>query len=66
VDADTSTVSFPISILQGGTGATTAGGALINLGGTSTGISIFTAANQQAAWTALGIAPAGVVVGGTF
>lgn len=66
VDADTSTVSFPISILQGGTGATTAGGALINLGGTSTGISIFTAADQQAAWTALGIAPAGVVVGGTF
>jgi hypothetical protein len=66
VDADTATVSFPISILQGGTGATTAGGALINLGGTSTGISIFTAANQQAAWTALGIAPAGVVVGGTF
>ena len=66
VDADTASVSFPISILQGGTGATTAGGALINLGGTSTGISIFTAADQQAAWTALGIAPAGVVVGGTF
>lgn len=66
VDADTATVSFPISIAQGGTGATTAGGALINLGGTSTGISIFTAADQQAAWTALGVAPAGVVVGGTF
>jgi hypothetical protein len=66
VDADTATVSFPISIPQGGTGATTAGGALINFGGTSTGISIFTAADQQAAWTALGIAPAGVVVGGTF
>jgi hypothetical protein len=31
VDADTATVSFPISIPQGGTGATTAGGALINL-----------------------------------
>jgi ATP-dependent protease HslVU (ClpYQ) peptidase subunit len=66
VDADTATLSLPISIGQGGTGATTAGGALINLGGTSTGISLFTAADQQAAWTALGIAPAGVVVGGTF
>jgi hypothetical protein len=66
VDADTAGVSFPISIAQGGTGATTAGSALINLGGTSVGIPIFTAANQQAAWTALGIAPAGVVVGGTF
>jgi hypothetical protein len=66
VDADTASVSFPISIAQGGTGATTAGGALINLGGTAVGIPIFEAANQQAAWTALGIAPAGVVVGGTF
>jgi hypothetical protein len=66
IDADTATVSFPISVAQGGTGATTAGGALINLGGTSVGISLFTAANQQAGWTALGIAPAGVVVGGTF
>jgi len=66
VDADTASVSFPISIAQGGTGATTAGSALINLGGTAVGIPIFEAANQQAAWTALGIAPAGVVVGGTF
>jgi hypothetical protein len=66
VDADTAALSLPISIAQGGTGATTAGSALINLGGTSTGISLFTAADQQAGWTALGIAPAGVVVGGTF
>ena len=66
VDADTSTVSVPISIADGGTGATTAAGARINLGATTTGDAIFIAATQQAAWTALGIAPAGVVVGGTF
>jgi len=66
IDADTTTFSYPIQIYQGGTGATTAGGALINLGGTSTGISIFTAADQAAAWAALGVAPAGVVDGGTF
>ena len=66
VDADTSTVSVPISIADGGTGATTAAGARINLGSTATGDAIFIAATQQAAWTALGIAPAGVVNGGTF
>ena len=66
VDADTSTISVPISISDGGTGATTAGAARINLGATTTGDAIFIAATQQAAWTALGIAPAGVVEGGTF
>lgn len=66
VDASTDTVSVPISIADGGTGATTAAGARINLGASSTGDAIFIAATQQAAWTALGIAPAGVVVGGTF
>ena len=54
VDADTSTISFPLSISQGGTGATTAGGALINLGGGSTGISVFQASTQTDAWTAVG------------
>jgi len=54
VDADTSTVSFPISIAQGGTGANTAGGALINLGGGSTGISVFQSSTQTDAWTAIG------------
>ena len=56
----------PSGLADGGTGATTAGAALINLGGTTTGISIFTAATQQAAWTALGVAPSGVVNGGTY
>ena len=66
VNADTASVSFPISISQGGTGSITAGGALINLGGTSTGIALFTAASQAAAYSALGVAPAGVVDGGAF
>jgi len=66
VDADTTTASYPISIANGGTGATTAGGALINLGGTAVGTAIFTAADQAAAWSALGVAPAGVVNGGTY
>jgi hypothetical protein len=66
VDADTSTISTPVSIADGGTGATTAGAALINLGGTAVGIPIFEAADQQAAWTVLGVAPAGVVNGGTY
>ena len=66
VDADTSTISTPVSIADGGTGATTSGAALINLGGTTTGIAVFTAATQQAAWTALGVAPSGVVNGGTY
>jgi hypothetical protein len=66
IDADTTTGGYPVLVSQGGTGATTAGAALINLGGTSTGIAIFTAADQAAAWTALGVAPSGVVNGGTF
>jgi hypothetical protein len=66
VNSDTRTASYPITVAQGGTGATNAGAALINLGGTSVGTAIFTASDQAAAWSALGVAPAGVVVGGTF
>lgn len=55
LNADTQGLSVPISILQGGTGATTANGALVNFGGTSIGIALFTAANQAAARTALGV-----------
>lgn len=64
--ADTGGVATPISIANGGTGATTASAARINLGGTSTGIAIFTAANTAAVWSALGRAPLGTVDGGTF
>ncbi len=66
VDADTAGIATPIAVADGGTGSTTAGGALINLGGTSLGISLFTAATQNAAWTALGVAQSGNVNGGTF
>jgi hypothetical protein len=66
VSASTAGISVPISISQGGTSSTTAGGALINLGGTSTGIAVFTAATQAAAYAALGVAPSGVVNGGTY
>lgn len=66
LNAATQGISVPLTIAEGGTNATTAGAALINLGGSSTGISIFTAVSQAAAWAALGVAPAGVVDGGTF
>lgn len=64
--ADTGGIAVPISVGDGGTGATTANGALINLGGSSTGIAIFESVDQAAAWSALGVAPAGVVNGGSF
>jgi hypothetical protein len=54
VDADTSTISIPVAINQGGTGSTTASGARVNLGGTSVGIAVFTAASAAAARTAIG------------
>jgi hypothetical protein len=54
VNAATAGISTPISIANGGTGATTAGGALINLGGGSTGISVFQASTQSQAQTNLG------------
>lgn len=64
--AETGGISLPILVSQGGTGATTAPNALVNLGGTSTGIAIFTAATTGDAWTALGAAPLGTVNGGSF
>lgn len=53
VNADTAAIATPIAIADGGTGATSAGGALINLGGTTVGIAVFTAANAAAARTAI-------------
>jgi hypothetical protein len=46
-------LSNPVGIGQGGTGATTAGTALTNLGGSSTGVAVFTAASAAAAQAAL-------------
>jgi hypothetical protein len=63
VDADTSTVSFPVQISQGGTGATTASSARTNLGATTVGNAVFTAASQAAAQIALGLDP---IEGGTY
>jgi hypothetical protein len=63
VAADTGGVAVPISVSDGGTGATTAGNALINLGGTATGIAVFTAASQAAAQASLGLDP---IQGGTY
>lgn len=59
VDASTAGLAVPLSIPQGGTGATTSGAALINLGGTATGIGLFTAATTSAARAALNAASAG-------
>jgi len=64
VDADSSTISLPMQIAQGGTGALSASDARINLGGTSLGISLFTAASTAAAWSSLGNSPG--ISGGTF
>lgn len=66
VDADTAGIATPISVADGGTGATTAGAALVNLGGTADGIAIFTAPTTNDIWTTLGPAPIGTVNGGTF
>lgn len=54
LDASTGGLSVPISVSQGGTGATTAPTALTNLGGTTVGAAVFTAASQAAAQTAIG------------
>jgi len=54
VNAQTLNVPLPVPVSSGGTGATSAGGALINLGGTSVGTAVFTASNASAARTAIG------------
>jgi hypothetical protein len=66
ISADTGGLGIPLLVSQGGTGSTTANGALVNLGGTSLGISLFTAAATSNVWAALGPAPSGTVNGGTF
>lgn len=48
-----SALGNPVLVGQGGTGATTAGQALINLGGSSQGIGLFTSSTQAAAQTAI-------------
>jgi hypothetical protein len=53
--AETGGISVPISVANGGTGSTTAGGALINLGGGSVGIQVFGAATQDQARVAIDV-----------
>ena len=55
VNGDTGGISTPISVAQGGTGSTSASGALTNLGGTSIGTQVFTAASAANAQSALGV-----------
>ena len=63
VDADTATIGIPLSLAQGGTGATTASGARTNLGATAIGDAVFTASSTTAAQIALGLDP---IQGGTY
>jgi hypothetical protein len=54
---DSTSVSFPISVANGGTGAITAAAARTNLGATTIGNNIFTAASAAAAQAALSVPP---------
>jgi hypothetical protein len=54
LNAATAGISTPISVANGGTGANSAGAALINLGGNSTGISVFQSGTESAARANLG------------
>lgn len=54
LNAATAGISTPISIANGGTGANSAAGALINFGGGSTGISVFQSTTDSAARANLG------------
>ena len=53
--ASAASMSFPISIVNGGTGSTTASAARTALGATATGDAVFTSANAAAARSALAV-----------
>ncbi len=57
VIAQSTGTTFPITIGEGGTGATTAAGARTNLGATATGNAVFTAVSAAAGLSALGGVP---------
>lgn len=59
LNAATAGISTPIGIPQGGTGATSAGAALINLGGGSAGIAVFGSVTESDGRAALGASTIG-------
>jgi hypothetical protein len=64
--SDPTTLTTPIVVSDGGTGATTASAARLNLGITTFADPIVTATTAANVWTVLGAAPSGTVNGGTF
>lgn len=64
--ADPTSFPLPITVADGGTGATTASAARLNLGITLFADPIVTATTAGAVWSVLGVAPSGTVNGGTF
>lgn len=64
--ANTGGIATPIAVADGGTGATTPSAARTNLGSGATGDAIFVATTAAQVYTALGVAPSGIVDGGTF
>ena len=62
LNASTAGISVPLAVNQGGTGAVTAGAALTNLGGTSIGTNLFTAASANSAQTTINVLDAGTTV----
>ena len=64
--SDPTLFTLPVTIADGGTGATTASAARLNLGITLFADPIVTATTAAGVWTVLGPAPAGTVDGGAF
>lgn len=64
--SDPTLFTLPVTIADGGTGATTASAARLNLGVTLFADPIVTATAPANVWTVLGPAPAGTVDGGAF
>ena len=62
VDAAVPSISLPLAIADGGTGATTAANARTALGATATGSAAFTAADAAALRTAAGITSTGTLI----
>ena len=62
IRADTAGIATPLGVSDGGTGGTTAGEAVINLGVGSTGLAVFQSVAQSTARTALGATTVGSAV----